>query len=66
MNKVAYLEHSKKSKQKKIILIDNKIRSYTLSRKIKKMNREEENREERLFFGVLDQKTGLLESKPRI
>ena len=65
MNKVAYLEHSKKSKQKKIILIDNKIRSYTLSRKIKKMNREEENREERLFFGALDQKTGLLESKPR-
>ena len=29
------------------------------------MNREEENREESVFFGALDQKTGLLESKPR-
>ena len=38
---------------------------YTLSRKFKTMNREEENREESVFFGALDQKTTVLESKPR-
>ena len=29
------------------------------------MNRDEENREESMFFGAREQKTALLESKPR-
>ena len=39
--------------------------NYTLSRKIKNKNRDEENREESMFVGVHDQKTALLKCKRR-
>ena len=46
-------------------LLSVAVACYTLSRKIKKINREEENREESVFFGALIRKTTVLESKPR-